>query len=267
MQNSETALRVLSYNILAPSYARPDRYPFTEGALLAWEARRERLAARLRAADADLLCLQEVEPYVFRFLQSRLEPYGYEGLFAQKAHNRPDGSATFYRADRLALRDSRTHYYRDGAGEDDSGHLALISRFGTPLGSVALTNTHIRWDDPLARGEEHVGFRQVRELVERCAAADTDACIVCGDFNAEPDTDLIRTMVAHGFTDAYALAPQPTANSERRAKRIDYLFHSASLASAADSLPPIDDETPLPSETEPSDHLPISATLTLVGGE
>ena len=72
-------------------------------------------------------------------------------------------------------------------------------------------------------------------------------------------------MTANGFIDAYAAVPQPTANSECRAKRIDYIFHTPAFDSEPTPLPEIDNETPLPSETEPSDHLPIQAVLTIRG--
>lgn len=257
----EIALRVVSYNILAPSYARPDRYPFTDPGLLAWEARRDRIVQRLLAFDAELLCLQEVESYVFRFLQARLEMAGYTGIYAQKAMNRPDGCATFFREDRLEVRDNAPYFYHDGAGDVDSGHLALITHLTVDSQRISVANTHVRWDKGDLRGEDHIGYRQSVELIERCVATVSDAWIICGDFNAGADSDLVRHIVHHGLVDAYAANPQPTANSERCAKRIDYLFHSPSLASVPTALPEIDDETPLPSETEPSDHLAISAAL------
>jgi|SRR5579872_994275 len=263
MEGESPRLRILSYNILAPSYAKPDRYPFTEAWLLAWESRRERLAARLAESDADVICLQEVETYVFAYLRDRLEPAGYEGLYAQKGQRRPEGSATFYRQDRLPLLESRAFNYHDGAGVCDSGHLALVARFdldGTP---IAVINTHVRWDEPDACGTQHIGYREVTELLRECQGEGFAASVICGDFNAEPDKDFIRLLVAAGYIDCFAAAPQPTANSECKAKRIDYIFHTAAFASEPAPLPEIDDETPLPSETEPSDHLPIRAALTL----
>src|SRR5690349_14271572 len=142
----------MSYNILAPSYARPERYPFTDRQLLAWEARRDRLAARLASSEAEVICLQEVEPWVYQYLRDRLEPWGYQGLYAQKGARRPEGSATFYRADRLPLLESRSFRYRDGAGGGDSGHLALVGRFDLDSMPVTVVNTHIRWDEPDAYG-------------------------------------------------------------------------------------------------------------------
>ena len=67
-------LTVISYNLLAPLYVRPidERTgsvqafaafawaePFEE--VLAWEARQPRLLAELRASEADVICLQEVQ--------------------------------------------------------------------------------------------------------------------------------------------------------------------------------------------------------------
>ena len=259
-------MRILSYNILAPSYARPERYPFTEPWLLAWEARRDRLAARLLMADADVLCLQEVEGYIFRYLRERLEPGDFEGIYARKGHNRSDGCATFYRTSAgdsaRAFLDSKVLRYSDGDGEPDSGHFALTTRFRWEGQTLSVTNTHIRWDEPDARGRGHVGYREVSELLETVFADGLEPVALCGDFNATPDRDLIQLALSRGFSDAYAAAPQPTANSDRTAKRIDYIFHSSACRSQPEPLPMIDDETPLPSETEPSDHLPILATLT-----
>lgn len=255
-------MRIVSYNILAPSYARADRYPFTDRRYLAWDARRDLLTARLLATDAAVICLQEVEGWVFQYLEDRLRSAGLQGLYVQKGQRRPDGCATFYRTERLSLLESRNFQYEDGAGGCDSGHVALVARFdagGTP---VSVVNTHIRWGEPTSCGPEHIGFRQVTELLEQCGGECEEASIVCGDFNVDPDKDFIQKMIAHGFIDAYARAPQPTANSECRAKRIDYIFHTAAFDSEPTPLPRIDDKTPLPSETEPSDHLWISAILT-----
>jgi mRNA deadenylase 3'-5' endonuclease subunit Ccr4 len=252
-------LRIVSYNILAPSYARRDRYPYTGPELLPWEARRDRLVQRITGFDADIVCLQEVEEYVFRFLQSRLEPFGFRGVYAQKAMNRPDGCATFYSGEQLDLLENRRHLYSDGGAAPDSGHLALKTKFAVDSRELSIVNTHIRWDEPDARGADHIGFRQVTNLLQSVVPAPPVPVIICGDFNVEPQTHIILEIVKAGFSDAYAAHSQPTANSESRAKRIDYLFFRGPLSAEPDRLPEIDDVTPLPSETEPSDHLPICA--------
>ena len=254
-------MRIVSYNILAPSYARRDRYPYSAPELLPWEARRDRLVQRILGFDADIICLQEVEEYVFRFLQSRMEPFGFQGVYAQKAMNRPDGCATFYLGERLQLSEYRRRLYADGHGGPDSGHLALSTRFAVDGCELTVINTHIRWDEPDARGADHIGFRQVTDLLHTVVPAPPVPVVVCGDFNVEPQTHIIREIVKAGFSDAYGKRSQPTANSESRAKRIDYLFFRGPLSAEPEGLPEIDDVTSLPSETEPSDHLPICAAF------
>jgi endonuclease/exonuclease/phosphatase family metal-dependent hydrolase len=84
---------------------------------------------------------------------------------------------------------------------------------------------------------------------------------VCGDFNAQPGDPLVRAFAEAGLLDAYEGRHQPTCNANGKAKAIDFLFHSRALRAQPDRLPELDDRTPMPSETEPSDHLPIAARL------
>src|SRR5947209_3708664 len=88
--------RVASYNILAEAYTLPDRYPGIPSALLVPENRRPALIRHISGLGADLICLQEVEPEVFRALEAALGPRGYQGHYAQKTA-RPDGCASFVR--------------------------------------------------------------------------------------------------------------------------------------------------------------------------
>jgi hypothetical protein len=52
-----------------------------------------------------------------------------------------------------------------------------------------------------------------------------------------------------------------TCNPNGRAKRIDYLLHTADLRANPWPVPAITDTTPLPSDNEASEHLLIAATL------
>ena len=65
-------LSILSYNLLAPLYVRPidertgtvqafAAFPWASEQALAWEARRPQLLAELVSAQADVVCLQEVQ--------------------------------------------------------------------------------------------------------------------------------------------------------------------------------------------------------------
>lgn len=259
------AIRIASYNVLAQAYLDPSWYAHVDPAALEPDARRARLAARIVRLDADVACLQEVEPALFEYLESTLAPLGYAGVYAQKRQGRPDGCAAFVRSGRARLVRGEAFHYRDAqAGGDDSGHLALICEIECALGMLRVAGTHLRWAaDATSPPAAHVGWRQVRQLLDARVGSDPRRWILCGDLNGTVDSAPLRELLTGGWVDAYRSAPQPTCNPNRRARRIDYLLHSSDLRSTPDPLAAIDDGSALPSADEPSDHLPVAATFTL----
>jgi mRNA deadenylase 3'-5' endonuclease subunit Ccr4 len=256
--------RVATYNVLATAYVNPGWYPGVPEHLLRPEWRVPALAGHVRALDADVLCLQEVEPDVFAALDRRLGPSGYTGRYERKGRDKPDGCATFLRHDRLTPRRATRLEYRDrGQGPDgDSGHVALLLAVdlgGRPLG---VANTHVRWQPPDTPRDEQVGYRQVAELIEACRRFDPPCreWVVCGDFNSGPDGEVVAAMLDAGYAFAHAARPQVrSAVANGRAKLIDYLFHTAGLRSRPLDPLPIADDTRLPSPDQPSDHLALVA--------
>lgn len=255
------SVTIVSYNILAAAYARPERYPRTDPDDLEWNTRKTRLLGWFRATSADVVCLQEVEPEAYQFLTANLE--GFSGVYAQKAEGRPDGCATVWRNDRVRFVQSLEIYFHDGLGEEDSGHLALVVDCGCGLGRLRIVNTHLRWAPFERKLTEHIGYRQARELL-KCYFEDSGPLsgVICGDFNAESTHPLLQQFIESGFNDAFANNPQPTCNPHSKAKRIDYLLHTSDLRSEPQRLRNIGDQTPLPSREEPSDHLAVVAAFT-----
>jgi endonuclease/exonuclease/phosphatase family metal-dependent hydrolase len=84
--------------------------------------------------------------------------------------------------------------------------------------------------------------------------------------NIEPDDDAYRMLLDGGFVDPHAAAPRPTCNPNGRAKRIDYILHTHDLQATPIVAQAIDHQTPLPSATMPSDHLPIGVVLEAPSG-
>lgn len=260
---------VASYNVLADAYVNPRWYGGVPASVLDPAWRRPALVGHVSGLAADVLCLQEVEDDVFRDLEARLGPLGYEGHYAPKGGGRPDGCATFVRAGALPIRDVRAVYYADAAGRGaDSGHVALVLRVEDGGRPVAVANTHLRWDPPGTPVADRLGCRQVTQLLaERAALAPGGAAwVIAGDFNAEPDSEVVRALGRAGFVDAYrGGAQRPTCNANRRARRLDYLFHTRDLESHPEDIAVIDDRTPLPSPEQPSDHLAILARFDWAG--
>src|SRR5262245_31989249 len=106
---------VATWNILANSYIRPEFYPKTPQQVLDPDWRVPALARQAVALGVDILCLQEVEAPMFEALGESLGDAGYEGAFARKGHNRPDGCATFYR-DRYKRTGEQRIQFADGNG-------------------------------------------------------------------------------------------------------------------------------------------------------
>lgn len=261
------SFRLVSYNILANSYVKPEWYTHIDSKFLKWDTRRLALVEKIESFDADVICLQEVEEDAYLLLEQSLKAKNYVGVYAKKEHGKPDGCAAFSRSGAaLQLVSSEAIYYSDGLlGAPNSGHLALVSSFECDFGVIRIAGTHLRWDreDLSSPATEHTGYRQIRELIAGHVKTDPApyAWIVCGDLNAQPDSRVVKELTANGFQDAYKGFEQYTCNPNRTAKRIDYIFHTTGLKAAPARLKDIDDLTPLPSTDEPSDHLAVMATL------
>lgn len=259
------SFRLTSYNVLAEAYATKKLYPSVDPQLLRWSRRAPAIVARMVALAPDVACLQEVETAAWSGLEAAFAAHGWRCVFAVKGAGRPDGCALLYREGVLRLAASETLHYADGeGGAAASGHLALIASFETGAGLVRIANTHLRWQAATARGDAHIGHRQARELLDRCIAMTPAAfaTVVCGDFNAPPESDIAALFRARGYGDAYQSAAQPTCNPHRRPARIDFIFSTSGLRATPEPIPALDGDTLLPSAAEPSDHLPITARLT-----
>ncbi|MGE6761765.1 endonuclease/exonuclease/phosphatase family protein [Corallococcus interemptor] len=254
-------LRIASYNVLADAYIKPGWFPHTPADLLRPRSRHAPLARRILGLDADIVCLQEVEPDSFAALEKALAPRGYVGVMAQKQQGRPDGCAVFHRLERST--GHRVHHFNDRLEDGRvSGHLALILDFDAGGSRLRVACTHLRWDRPDRPVAQHQGMQQATEFITEVLRKDPEALwIVCGDFNARPGEPLVQAFEAAGLIDAYAGRHQPTCNANGIPKAIDFLFHSRALRAWPDRLPLLEALTPMPSEQEPSDHLPIAARL------
>jgi len=241
-------LTVLSWNVLADSYVRPEWYPYTPPAVLEPSRRGAALIDRLvtRATHADVLCLQEIEPAMFAVAAAKLGDH--EGRFLQK-QGRPDGCAIFVRRS-LGVPTFRELVYTDG-----TGHVALAAN----VSGIGIATTHLKWQSHEVPPEERLGRRELAELLDAWLRPD-EPWIVCGDLNADSSSPVLENAFARGLRDAYASLPDAcTCNSNSKRKRIDFILHTPGFAATPTPLPPITDVTPLPSIDEPSDHLALQA--------
>lgn len=138
-----------------------------------------------------------------------------------------------------------------------SANLAIVDHPAFPEGML-IVNTH------LSTGRDGAPRREELEVIAERIAAHRLPTVMMGDFNAQPDSDEIRWLLAGGmgreFVDAHAAAGAGeglTAPALEPRHRIDYIFVTPDLA--VQEVRAIEEYAPL------SDHLPVVATLVPAG--
>jgi len=256
IENRRVALRVVSWNVLADAYTKEEHYPHTPPEMLERGARRTVVQERLLkfAETADVLCIQEIDTAQFTMAEDKLA--GEAGLHVGrhfKKRGKGEGCAIFVRRSILNGADPE---WKELVFTDHSSHIALGATFHD---GVTIVNTHLKWEPEGTPAEEHRGRVQLAEVLDAWASGPR---IICGDFNAEPTSDVVALAAERGFQDAFVNLPNAyTCNTNAKKRRVDFILHTAEFK--ASPIPPakITDDTPLPSASEPSDHLPIEAQL------
>ena len=183
---------IASYNVLADSYVKPQWYPNVDPEVLRWDRRKFALAERVERLDTDIICLQEVEADAFALLEQSLGAKGYEGVYTKKGERQTRWAALCFSG-----RDGCASWRRYGLlprrrqSASDSGHLALIISFECEWGVIRVVNTHLRWGQEGKSPEEHIGYRQIRELIDERVQTRSDG--VCVDRVRRPERAIRRS--------------------------------------------------------------------------
>jgi len=254
---------VVSYNVLASAYIQRAWYRRTPALVLDPAWRVPALVQHISDLNADLFCLQEVEPETFVALRTFLGERGYGGEYARKLAGRPEGLAIFYRRASFDWIGARIVAYADGAGPAlDTGYIAQLVEVRNGGKTLGVINTHLTWDPPNSAREARRGLRQVQQCLAayQSHAAEAGAWIITGDFNATPESEIVALALQAGFQFAHNdIADVFTCNIGGNARLIDYLFYSRGLNAEASVLSRIDAQSILPSAEQPSDHVAIMA--------
>lgn len=213
----------------------------------------ERIAKLILDAQADIVGLQEVDRGTERIAKRDL-PAELAKLTGMRAHFEQNisyqgggyGNAVLTKFPLKSAQNTLLPMH--GAGEQRGAMQLILTVHGR---DVLVINTHL--DQRRDETERLASVEVLKDIVSR---AGTMPVMVCGDFNAVPESRAIQGM--RGFlTDAWTVAGQGdgfTIPVKKPAKRIDYIFVSK--------------ETVTPQKiqvlhSEASDHQPIVAELRL----
>lgn len=244
-----------------------------------WEARLPLIIEELRRVHADIVCLQEVWGADDTSSADVIaDALGYERCHVGLVEFSP--RVTFGNAvlSRWTITGAE-HRRLPAAGQPDEHRLVLRADVDGPRGPLQVFSTHLNW----RFDQSAVRLEQVAALAEFVQASRPRPYppIVCGDFNAPPDSDEIRTLtgaapvvgdlvLVDAWRQVHATDPGFTwdnvnpfvAAQLEQTRRIDYVFtgwfkaRGAGNAVAADLL----GDRPT-GGMYPSDHFGVVADL------
>ncbi|XP_043594224.1 protein angel isoform X1 [Bombus pyrosoma] len=211
--NSEESfiLRVLSFNILAQYLL--ETYPFLYKAhdkqALSWKIRRQLLLQEILGAQANVICLQEMqEEHLEEFLVP-LQELGYNYLYKKRTNNKKDGLLFLYRSDQLILIDyAKVELYQSGIkllNRDNVGIIAKLAVKKNPEIQLVIATTHLLYNP--RRHDVRLGQIQLLLAeIERIAFLENTMTgakylpiILAGDFNLQPHSGVYKFIVEGVF--------------------------------------------------------------------
>jgi endonuclease/exonuclease/phosphatase family metal-dependent hydrolase len=208
-----------------------------------WRSRRWAVVDWINELQPDLVALQEV---VVRRIGIRQASWIAKrtGMTATFGPAKPIRGGHFGNAvlSRLPVRGSRCRSLTDAWSGNEPRAIVTVD-VDAHGRRVFCSSTHLSWQ----LDEGWIRQQQVRDIARVVGAQPADAlAIVCGDFNATPDSPEIGFMKSRDLTDTYAAAnpgeqghtwsnANPFAAEENLPdRRIDYIFVSAGRVRSAD---------------------------------
>lgn len=182
-------VNVMSFNI---------RYDNPEDSMNNWKFRKERVANAVRFYDVDIVGMQEVLCNQLEDLRQRLPEYGVVGVGREDGKEKGEYSALWYRKSRFTLLDSGNFWLSEtpevAGSKGWDGACERIASWAKLKDAVSgkeylALNTHLDHVGVVARRE---GVNLILEKVNELGGE--LPVIVTGDFNSEPESDVIKNI-------------------------------------------------------------------------
>ena len=220
----------------------------------------QELAALIRTTAADIVLLQEVDRGTNRSgkvdqLRAVMDATRFGGVFGRSL----DYDGGQYGIAALSRRgfgfnetiDLPVTPAQTRAGGSHEPRAALVASALTRHGRLQVLTTHLD-----ASADETYRLQEAQTVLNivRARASDDTPVLVGGDFNAEPDSAVIRKLRDGGLRDAWADCGRGdgfTYPADQPRKRIDYIFLTGTLTCTAAEV----------IDTRISDHRPVLVTI------
>lgn len=239
------AITLATYNILNLFDRFDDPYHADSSVDEKPREQMEKLAASIRALDADVLAVEEVENrgVLERFVRAFLADMGYEVVLYEGNDRRGIDVAVLTRIPVGPVTSYRHIDFTDSNGEPMRFRRDLLQVRLEPPGGVGFDVFVVHFKSK--RGEDEGGngeirlneARQVRRLFDGMLARDPQArFVICGDFNDTYESEPVRAVLGEGpaalrsFVDDLPSESRITFNEEPYRSMIDYVFASPAMA-------------------------------------
>lgn len=207
----------------------------------------ERIAAVIKKEKADIIALQEVDRGVLRSgkrdIPAELGKLTGMSVFFENNITYQGGEYGNAILTRLPVLSSTNTHYRMLEPKEQRGVLQLVLWLDGK--SLLFLDTHLDYRDT-GEPERLLHVETMKDLVKKHGNI---PAIICGDFNATPDTGTYREM-KKTFRDSWELSGEGkglTIHSDKPLTRIDYIWISEQVQSLKTWVP----------STLASDHLPV----------
>ncbi|XP_033630394.1 protein angel homolog 2-like [Asterias rubens] len=236
-QTSDFEVTILSYNVLAQCLIESNMtlYQHCHSDFLRWRFRKKNLLREIKEADADILCLQEIQAcHLYDFFAPQLEKLGYTGIYQKRTGDKNDGCAIFYKVDKLVQdKTRRVSFYMPNIQLMDRDNVALIALLRPKAWpedgpKLCVATTHLLYNP--RRGD--IKLAQLGMLlaeIDSMAAITSPPpthhqkpsyypVILCGDFNSTPHYPLFNFIKYRELN--YVGLPRTKVSGQETGRRI-----------------------------------------------
>ncbi|XP_076160968.1 protein angel isoform X2 [Ptiloglossa arizonensis] len=204
-------IRLLSFNILAQylleSY--PYLYKKHNQQALPWKTRKQFLLQEILEAQANVICLQEMQK---EHLQEFLVPFkqlGYNFIYKKRTNDKNDGLLFLYRSDQFVLLEySTVEFHQTNMDILNRDNVAIVAKLAikeNPETQLVIATTHLLYNPK--RNDIRLGQTQLLLAeIERIAFLENTMTgakylpiILTGDFNLEPYSGVYKFITEGTF--------------------------------------------------------------------